>query len=281
MKRLAMLIAFAVLFSLLARAQTVDTPAGRQFSAWLNAFNSADRATIQQFLEKSMPGRQVEQVLANRNVTGGFDVKRVEESAETRIVVLAQERGPRQQFVRITMNVAAAEPHQVTGIQIQPTSPPADLAPPKLTPNEAAAARTRAPFLKFSAWLDAFNAGDRNRMRQFIEADFPSANLDAQMNLRERTGGFELRALEHATAASVTGLVQERDSDQFGRFSIVVDATEPHRITQLSLSAVPRPTEFPAPRMSDAELIAGLAATLDKDGAADRFAGSVLVAKSG
>ena len=43
------------------------------------------------------------------------------------------------------------------------------------------------------------------------------------MNFRERTGGFELRALEQASATSLTGLVQERDSDQFARFILVVE----------------------------------------------------------
>jgi CubicO group peptidase (beta-lactamase class C family) len=106
-------------------------------------------------------------------------------------------------------------------------------------------------------------------------------NVDQQMNFRERTGGFELRALEQATATTLTGLVQERDSDQFGRFNLAVEPDEPHRIARLGILAIPRPAEFPVARLSEAETFTSLRAKLEKDGAADRFAGTVLVAKGG
>jgi hypothetical protein len=76
MKRLYFVVTVGVFLGGAISAQTPDTPSGRTFAAWLTAFNSADRVTIQQFLDASMPGRQVEQVLANRNMTGGFDLKR-------------------------------------------------------------------------------------------------------------------------------------------------------------------------------------------------------------
>ena len=101
------------------------------------------------------------------------------------------------------------------------------------------------------------------------------------MNFRERTGGFELRALEQASSTSLNGLVQERGSDQFGRFTIVVEPDEPHRITRFPINAIPRPAEFAVARVSEAETIAALRAQLDKDAAADRFAGAVLLAKNG
>jgi CubicO group peptidase (beta-lactamase class C family) len=278
MRKLTLTSIFVVLFGGPVYAQIPDTPAGRQFSGWLKAFNSGDRATMQQFIENNMPWGRVEQDLATRNRTGGFDVKKVEESSEIRIVALAQERGSGQQFVRITMNVAAAEPYQIAGIGIRPTQPPPELAPPKMTESEAAAARKGAPFRQFSAWLEAFNTGDRTRIGPFLETNYPSMKLDAQMNFRERTGGFELRALERATATTLTGLVQERDSDQFGRFTLEVEPAEPHRITRFGISAIPRPAEFPVPRMSEAEVITALRAKLERDAAADRFAGTVLVA---
>jgi hypothetical protein len=107
MRKLTRILAFAVLFAGAVCAQIPDTPAGRQFSAWLAAFNSGDRATMQQFFDKSMTFGRIDQDMAMRNQTGGFDVKKVEESSETRIVALAKERGSGQQFFRITMNVAA------------------------------------------------------------------------------------------------------------------------------------------------------------------------------
>jgi len=272
----------AVLFAgaLRAQIQIPDTPAGRQLSAWLSAFNSGDRATMQAFLEKNLPGRPVDAALAVREQTGGFDLKNVESSDATTIVALAQTRSDKQ-FVRISMSVADAEPHQIAGIRMQPAQPPAGMAPPKMTAAQAEEARKGVPFQQFSAWLEAFNSGDRNRLSDFLKANFPSRNLDADMNFRERTGGLELKALEQATATSLVGLVQERDSDQFGRFSIVVEAAEPHHITRLGIMAIARPTEFPVAHMNDAELVAALRAKLEKDTATDRFAGAVLLAKNG
>ena len=132
---------------------------------------------------------------------------------------------------------------------------------------------------QFSAWLEAFNSGDRERIRQFLETNYPSVTVDAQLNFRDRTGGFDFRKIEEGTTTTLTGLVQERNSDQFARFTLVVDATEPYKITRLGLGAIPRPPEFPVARLSEAELIAALRAKLEKDAAADRFAGAALVAK--
>ncbi|HEY6390907.1 MAG TPA: serine hydrolase domain-containing protein, partial [Bryobacteraceae bacterium] len=280
---LALRVTLAVLFvgAAGAQIQAPATSAGNLFSAWLNMINSGDRAAIQQFVEKSMTWSSVEQALSIRDTTGGFDLKKVEESDNTRLVVLAQERGPSRRFVRITTNVAAAEPDKISGMQVQPAQPPADLAPPKMTPAEIEAARKGVPYRQFSGWLEALNSADRARMRQFLETNFPTRNLDRDMTFRELTGGLELRALERATATTLTGLVQERDSDQFARFTLTVEAGEPHRITQLGIGAIPRPAEFPVPRMSEAEALAALRAKIEKNAAADRFAGAVLVAKRG
>ncbi len=280
-RKATLLSTFALLLASALAAQVPSTPAGRQFAAWAKAQDSLDRATIQQFLEKNMPWGRVDQELEIRNETGGFEVKKVEESTETRLVVLAQERGPAQQFVRISLDVAPTEPHPIVGIRVQPAEPPPDLAPPRMTESETAAARAGPPFRQFSALLEALNSGDRDRMRQFLETHYPSANLYEQMEFREETGGLDLRALERATATALTGLVQERNSDRFGRFTVVVEPAEPHRITRVSIRAVPRPVGFPVPRMSEAEVIPALRAKVEKDAAAGRFAGAVLVAKRG
>jgi hypothetical protein len=49
MRKLTLTLNVAVLFAGAVCAQIPDTPAGRQFSTWLNAFNSGERATMQQF----------------------------------------------------------------------------------------------------------------------------------------------------------------------------------------------------------------------------------------
>jgi CubicO group peptidase (beta-lactamase class C family) len=280
-RRSVLLTLIVCLFAVMAAAQIPDTPAGRQFLAWQKAQDSGDRATIQDFIDKNMPFGRVDQELAMHNQSGGYDVKRVEESSDTQLVVLAQERGPARQFFRITFGVAAQPPYPLTGIRVQATQPPADLAPPKMTESQIAEARKGAPFLQFSAWLEAFNSGDRTRFGEFLQANFPSTNLDSMMTFRERTGGLILRGIEQASPTALTGLVQERNSDQFARFTIVVEATEPHRITRFPILAIPRPADFPAPTMGDSDLVKALRDKLDKDAAAGTFAGTVLLAKNG
>ncbi len=279
MKLRKLFLTAGLLIAATVSAQVPDTPSGRLLSAWLNAINSGDRATLQQFMDKSMPGRPVEPGLAIHNQTGGFDVRKVEESGETRIVVLAQERGAAKQFVRITLNAAANAPDRIAGIGIQPTQPPAEFAPPKMTASEITAARSSAPFRQFSAWLEAFNSGDRARISQFLTTHYPTRNVDAEVNFRAQTDGFEFRALEQASPTSVTGLVQARDADGFARFIIEVEPADPHRIKRLSLQVVPRPAEFPVARLGEAELVTTVRTRLARDAAADRFAGTALLAR--
>jgi CubicO group peptidase (beta-lactamase class C family) len=158
---------------------------------------------------------------------------------------------------------------------------PAQVPAPKMKPADADAARAGAPFHQFLAFLEAFNSGDRTRLSQFREANYPTMNLDAQIAARDRSGGLDLIGLERATATRVEGIVLERDSAQFGLFAAEVEPGEPHRITRFAVLPVPRPAEYPVPRMTEAELIRALRAKLERDAAADRFAGTVLLAKNG
>jgi D-alanyl-D-alanine carboxypeptidase len=134
-----------------------------------------------------------------------------------------------------------------------------------------------------AAWLEAFNRGDREAYRDFLQKNFPSRaeHLDQEVDFRERTGGFELRKVEESAPTKLVALVQERTSDQFARLTLEVEGAEPHRITSMELRAIPRPAELPLPHMSESELTAALRKKLEQDAAAGRFAGAALVAKNG
>jgi CubicO group peptidase (beta-lactamase class C family) len=136
---------------------------------------------------------------------------------------------------------------------------------------------------QFSAWLAAFNSGDRPTLRQFFEKSYPDRlkDLDDEMGFRAETGGFEFQKTEESAATHFSCLVKERNSDQFARAVMDVEAAEPHRITRMELRAIPRPSESAAPRGSEGEMLAALRAKLAEDAAADRFAGAVLVARNG
>ena len=165
---------------------------------------------------------------------------------------------------------AASEPRAATGQSAPAVQGTAD-------------ARRPASLRLFHAWLAAFNSGDRARYERFLERNFPSrvAWLLPDMGFREFTGGFELRKLHRVSATQVSGWVQERDSDQFARFALKCSATAPRKILSLQLAAIARPAEFPIPRLTETEAIAGVEALLRKKAAADWFSGAALVAKDG
>jgi CubicO group peptidase (beta-lactamase class C family) len=278
----ALFVALAILIAGAVSAQVPDTPAGRQFLAWRKAMDSGDRGTVATYLDKYWPvAAGLDQAMANTAASGGYDVRKVEESTDTRLVLLAQERGGALNFVRITMIVSPSEPYRILGVQVARAQPPKGMGPRKLTAAEIEAAQNAPAFRQFSAWLDAFNTGDRDRIAEFLTANFPSRPLDGEMNFRERTAGFEFRAIEQATPTSVTGLVQATGADGFARFSVVVEPVEPHKIVRMSVLVVPRPAEFAVPRLSEGETIAALRTKIEKDAAADRFAGTVLVGRIG
>jgi len=136
---------------------------------------------------------------------------------------------------------------------------------------------------QFAAWLEAFNSGDRAKLLEFLQKNNPSraGDIDGELGFRRMTGGFEFQKVEQSTASKLTGIVKERDSDTFARFSLEVEAAEPHRIKELDLRQIPVPPGFAPARVSQDATVAALRAELDKRVAADSFAGAALVAKNG
>ncbi|MBV8371606.1 MAG: beta-lactamase family protein [Candidatus Eremiobacteraeota bacterium] len=137
---------------------------------------------------------------------------------------------------------------------------------------------------QFAGWLAAFNGGDPAAYKAFVEKNWPAGVkfLAEDKRFRETTGGFDLRKVDpSSTPAKFVALVQERNSDQLAQVILTVEAAEPHHIAELLLRAVPRPAEFALPHLSMDDLVAALRAKLQRDSAADRFAGAVLVAQDG
>jgi hypothetical protein len=94
-----MRLQFASLFLVLlacAWPQTTvipDTPAGHTLGAWLDAFNSGDRASLQSYLAKYDPKKPVDQEIAFRDQTGGFELLGIDKSERLRIEFRVKEKG--------------------------------------------------------------------------------------------------------------------------------------------------------------------------------------------
>jgi D-alanyl-D-alanine carboxypeptidase len=132
-----------------------------------------------------------------------------------------------------------------------------------------------------SAWLQAFDSGDRAQMQRFIQTYAPTKKkqLDDQMGFERMTGGFDLRKIVSSTPTTLSALVQERLSDTFAQLTMTVKP--PQLLVRLDLMPTQRPPEFALPHLSQTELLSELAARLKRETSADRFAGTVLMAKDG
>jgi len=134
-----------------------------------------------------------------------------------------------------------------------------------------------------ATWLEVFNRGDHDAYQGFLEKNYPSgmAFLERYARFRSMTGGFELKKVEESSATKLTALVQEKSSDQFARLAMEVEAGDPHHILKLDLNAIPRPAEFALPRLTQSELVEATRKEVEKQAAADKFSGAVLIAKDG
>jgi hypothetical protein len=72
----------ALLFAAVGHAQSTipDTPAGKALHAWLDAFNSDDRAKIEAYVEAFESQQSVERMMAFHGQTGGFDLLEIDAS---------------------------------------------------------------------------------------------------------------------------------------------------------------------------------------------------------
>jgi D-alanyl-D-alanine carboxypeptidase len=136
---------------------------------------------------------------------------------------------------------------------------------------------------QLTGWLTAFNSGDKATFLTFLQKNEPprAADIDREMNFRERTGGFNLKKAESCSATKCSAILEERNSEQFARIDVEVEDAEPHIIKSVELRAIPTPPDFAPARMSDAEALKALRSYLDKVSGEDRFSGAVLVAKNG
>ena len=154
---LAVVFLFGLLFIAPAcqgQAQFPDTPAGNQTKAWLDSFNAGDVEKFKDFLRRNFPARleQADQSMAFRQMTGGFELKKVEETTPTKLVALVKERSS-DQFARLSVEVDSGEQHQIARLDLEAIERPADFALPHLSEGELITAlRTK---------LDEEAAGDR------------------------------------------------------------------------------------------------------------------------
>jgi Peptidase family S41/N-terminal domain of Peptidase_S41 in eukaryotic IRBP len=106
-----------------AAAPTIpETPAGRTFKAWSEAFNSGDRELVGAYCRKYEPSKSVEDEMQFRGMTGGFDLLEIVKSEKLHLEVLVKERHSETRAIG-KLDVKDGEPAEVTSFELQAIPP--------------------------------------------------------------------------------------------------------------------------------------------------------------
>lgn len=117
----------AIVFACLATAQPrgvniPDTPAGHTLKAWLDAFNSGDRATEEKYLKTYDPERSLDDEMRFRGMTGGFILTQILKSDPERIEFMVMERNSDTIAIG-KMEVKPGEPAKVASFGLRAVPP--------------------------------------------------------------------------------------------------------------------------------------------------------------
>jgi retinol-binding protein 3 len=109
------------------QATIPETPAGRTFAAWLNAFNSGDKAQIEAYCKKYEPSKSAEREMSFRGMTGGFELVKVIKSEPLHLEVMVKEKRGETRAIG-KMDVTEGDPAMVADFALRAIPPGASEA---------------------------------------------------------------------------------------------------------------------------------------------------------
>jgi hypothetical protein len=89
-----------------------------------------------------------------------------------------------------------------------------------------------------SAWLQAFNSGDRTRLDDYYKKFDPEKHADDIMGFRDRVGGFELVSIEKSSPLRIVFLLKERNSEMRALAKLQVSDSDPPRVTSSEINGI-------------------------------------------
>jgi CubicO group peptidase (beta-lactamase class C family) len=102
-----------------ARTEVPDTPAGRALSAWLLAFNQADRDALAAFDRVYGQREPLEDTLSYRDYTGGFTLLAIQDEGPKALVATLRERDAGMADVTLTLRLADGDPATLAALDFQ------------------------------------------------------------------------------------------------------------------------------------------------------------------
>jgi D-alanyl-D-alanine carboxypeptidase len=133
-----------------------------------------------------------------------------------------------------------------------------------------------------AAWFSSFNAGDTASLTSFdaiYRPDAPPTSFTERQ--RAATGGFALVRIEKSTHTSITALLEEVDARRLARLDLEVTDDAKPIVVSSTLRVIPRTSDIPLVRLTEAQTITALTAKMDAESKQDRFSGAVLIGHRG
>ena len=186
------------------RIAAVGDPARLALEAWLEAFNTHDRARLEAFRDRYQPTFDVDGMLGFHVQTGGFRLLRHEPSAPGSAQALLQEAGS-DTVARVTVTLAEGKP---LALDIEAVERPADLRIPRL--DQAGAIAALAAQADAAAAEDAFSGvllvarGDEVLLQRAWGLADRAAGTPVTLDTRFRLGSMN----KMFTAVAVLQLVE-------------------------------------------------------------------------
>lgn len=176
-----------------------DTPAGRTFKAWLEAFNSGDRAQLDAYLHKYDPSKSVDNEMRFRSMTGGFDMVQIVKSEPLRLEFLVKER--RSETTAFgELEVKDDDPAQVASFGLRAIPPGTKLS--ELNFKIDAATRTRV--------IDGAIA----QLNEFYVFPETAKKMDQAVRARQKKGEYDSITDGDTFAKMLTDNFQEVSHDK-------------------------------------------------------------------
>jgi len=174
-----------------------DTPAGRTLRAWLEAFNSGDRARMEAYIQKFDPTRPIDNQMNFRTQTGGFDLISIDKSERTHIEFHVKEKtGPTTAIGRL--DVKDADPAEVISFGVRAVPPGVTAADFQID----AAARQRA--------ID----GAASMLNEFYVYAETAKKMDEAIRARQKAGAYDSLTNGDAFAEKLTADLREVSHDR-------------------------------------------------------------------
>jgi len=209
-----------------ARSQQVaipDTPAGHVLAAWLEAFNSADRARIAAYRETYEPtttGQPLDALMSFRTQTGGFDLLSIEKNEPLHIEFIVKERGSDTRALG-KFEVTAGEHPQATSTGLRAFTPGSG------SPSYSIDAAAR----------DQAIAGAIGKLNEYYVFPEAAKKMEQDLRRRQKRGEYDAVTDGDKFATLMTTQLQEVSHDKHLRVNFM-----PGRIPDVPAGGPPQPS---------------------------------------